>query len=256
MNEAAVKTDPLYLQVKQHIKSQIDQGVWGATDRIPSENELIETLGVSKMTVNRALRELADEGTLVRIVGVGSFVAKNKIDIRPLEVRNIADEIRGRGHTHSASVKRLAQERPSQTLAGDLGLKEGSTVFHSVILHLEESEPVQLEDRYVNPEIAPRYLEQDFTETTPAAYLMAIAPIQDVEHYVEALIPGGKIASLLNMKPGEPCLMISRRTWTRGITASGARLYYPGSTYRLGEPRHAHIQDGIAPGNSNKGNSQ
>lgn len=238
MNEAVLKPDPLYRRVKQHIEAQIAAGVWGASERVPSENQLIESLGVSKMTVNRALRELAEEGTLIRVVGVGSFVAETKIDIHPLEVRNIADEIAERGHTHSAQVGRLAEERPSARLAADLGLEESSAVFHSTILHLENGEPVQLEDRYVNPGIAPEYLEQNFTKTTPAAYLMHIAPIQEVEHFVEALMPGEQIARMLNMEINEPCLVITRRTWAKGKTASGARLYHPGSTYRLGEPKH------------------
>lgn len=240
MNTASLKSDPLYLQVKKHIENQIAAGVWGAAERVPSENELIESLGVSKMTVNRALRELAEEGTLTRVVGVGSFVAETKIDIHPLEVRNIADEISERGHIHSAQIIRLAEERPSARLASDLGLEDGAAVYHSTILHLENSEPVQLEDRYVNPDIAPEYLSQDFTKTTPAAYLMAVAPIQEVEHFVEATMPSGPIASMLNMGPNEPCLLISRRTWAHGKAASGARLYHPGSTYRLGEPKHAY----------------
>lgn len=242
MNDVQNKPDPLYLQVKRHIEEQINKGVWGAAERVPSENELIESLGVSKMTVNRALRELAEDGTLIRLVGVGSFVAETKIDIHPLEVRNIADEITERGHAHSATVECLAEERPSSRLASDLDLEQGSTVFHSTILHHENDEPVQLEDRYVNPAIAPDYLKQDFTKTTPAAYLMRVAPIQEVEHFVEALMPGAQIARMLNMEANEPCLLISRRTWARGKTASGARLYHPGSTYRLGEPRHAHKQ--------------
>ena len=231
---------PLYLQVKRHIKDQIDKGVWGAADRVPSENELIVALGVSKMTVNRALRELAEDGTLVRVVGVGSFVAESKIETRPLEVRNIADEITDRGHLHTADVNRLAAERPSARLADELGLAEGAMVFHSTLLHREDGAPVQLEDRYVNPNIAPDYLLQDFETTTPSAYLMSVAPIQDVEHFVEAQMPNVQIARMLNMDPGEPCLVISRRTWAKGQTASGARLYYPGSSYRLGEPRHKH----------------
>lgn len=234
------KRGPLYLQVKQHIEDQIARGVWRASDRVPSENELIESLGVSKMTVNRALRELAEDGTLVRVVGVGSFVADRKIETRPLEVRNIAEEITERGHTHSAEVVRLAAERPSALLAEELGLQPGSLIFHSILIHREDGRPVQLEDRYVNPEIAPDYLSQDFERTTPSAYLMDVAPIQDVEHFVEAQMPNKQIARMLMMEAGEPCLVISRRTWANGKTASGARLYYPGSSYRLGEPRHKH----------------
>ena len=66
---------PLYLQVKRHILDNIGSGKWGASARVPSENDLVRSFGVSRMTANRALRELRDEGVLVRIAGVGSFVA-------------------------------------------------------------------------------------------------------------------------------------------------------------------------------------
>lgn len=234
MTVAVDQTNPLYLRVKNYIREKIDGGVWEAKARIPSENELIATLGVSKMTINRALRELADEGRLVRVVGVGSFVAEGKIQVHPLEVRNIAEEIAERGHVHRAQVEHLGSENASSKLASDLGLGPGAEVYHSIILHLEDDVPIQLEDRYVNPEVAPDYVNCDFTQTTPAEYLMANAPLQEVEHIVEAQMPMASIARLLDLAPNEPCLTISRRTWADGKVASGARLYHPGSTYRLG----------------------
>ncbi len=228
------RPNPLYLRVKDYIRERIDGGVWEAKARIPSENDLITTLGVSKMTVNRALRELADEGLLVRVVGVGSFVAEEKIQVHPLEVRNIAEEIAERSHVHRAQVEHLGSEKASRKLASDLGLEPGAQVYHSIILHLENEIPIQLEDRYVNPEVAPDYVNCDFTKTTPAEYLLANAPLQEVEHIVEAQMPNASIARLLNLTPNEPCLIVSRRTWANGKVASGARLYHPGSTYRLG----------------------
>ena len=228
------QANPLYLQVKEHIVGHIDSGQWGAEERIPSENELIAELGFSKMTINRALRELAEEGYLNRVVGVGSFVAANKIQVHPLEVRNIAEEIAERGHAHSAQVEHLAEEKASARLAQDLGIEPGAPVFHSIVLHLEDDVPIQLEDRYVNPMVAPEYLSCDFTSITPNEYLTACAPIQEVEHIAEAQSPSAYVARLLNMTAGEPCLVVTRRTWARGRVASGARLYHPGSTYRLG----------------------
>jgi GntR family histidine utilization transcriptional repressor len=228
------QANPLYSRVKSHILEQIQKGIWGAAERIPSENALVKDLGVSKMTVNRALRELSEEGYVIRVVGVGSFVAESKVQVHPLEVRNIAEEISERGHAHSASVEHLAEEKANARLAEDLGLSAGGPVFHSVILHLENGEPLQLEDRYVNPVAAPGYLQCDFTQITPNEYLSKEAPLQEVEHIVEAQMPSAYVARLLNMQPDEPCLVITRRTWAGGIVASGARLFHPGSTYRLG----------------------
>lgn len=69
---------PFYEKVKQAISEKIAAGVWRPHDRIPSEAELVAQFGFSRMTINRALRELTDEGLLVRLQGVGTFVAEPK----------------------------------------------------------------------------------------------------------------------------------------------------------------------------------
>ncbi|HET9331929.1 MAG TPA: GntR family transcriptional regulator, partial [Steroidobacteraceae bacterium] len=62
-----------YQQVKHFILDRIAGGSLRAGERVPSENELTRTLTVSRMTANRALRELAEDGVLVRVAGVGTF---------------------------------------------------------------------------------------------------------------------------------------------------------------------------------------
>jgi len=180
---------PLYAGVKQIILDRIHSGEWPPKYRVPSENELVVELGVSKMTANRALRELASEGELVRIQGVGSFVAERKGVSALFEVRNIAEEIAERGHAHEAAVIVLAQETASPEMADALGLEIGSAVFHSLVVHSENGVPVQIEDRHVHPDAAPDYLTQDFRSKTPNAYLSEVAPLTGSEHIVEAVMP-------------------------------------------------------------------
>src|SRR6201996_5980138 len=102
---------PLYLQVKRHILENIGSGKWGTSSRVPSENDIVKSFGVSRMTANRALRELRDEGILVRIAGVGSFVAERQAHGHPLEIRGIDAEIRHRGHDYRAEVVALERVR-------------------------------------------------------------------------------------------------------------------------------------------------
>ncbi|MBY5691611.1 histidine utilization repressor [Rhizobium leguminosarum] len=224
---------PLYAGVKQVILDRIHSGEWPPKYRVPSENELVVELGVSKMTANRALRELANEGELVRIQGVGSFVAERKGYSALFEVRNIAEEIAERGHVHEASVVVLAQETASPEIADALELPIGAAVFHSLIVHSENGVPVQIEDRFVHPEAAPEYLAQDFTTLTPNAYLTAAAPLSGSEHVVEAAMPQAWECKLLTIMKTEPCLTIRRRTWSAKQVVSTARLVYPGHRYRL-----------------------
>jgi len=179
---------PLYAQVKQMIAQQIRSGVWPAHYRVPSEAELVDELGFSRMTINRALRELTAEGLLVRMQGVGTFVAQPKARSALFAVNNIADEIAARNHRHHSRVVRLAEEPAGAEQAQALDIRAGQPVFHSLIVHYEDDVPIQLEDRYVNVRLAPDYLLQDFTQSTPYEYLTRVAPLSAGEHVVEAIV--------------------------------------------------------------------
>lgn len=224
---------PHYERVKRLIGERIEAGTWQAGDRIASEAELVKALGVSRMTVNRALRELTIEGVLTRVQGVGTFVATAKPQAALFEVRNIAEEIAERGHRHSADVLSLAAIAAPAEVAAFLGIKAGSNVFHSVLLHRENGLPVQVEDRYVDPRIAKDYLDQDFTRQTPYVYLTAIAPISEAEHIIEAVLSSATERKHLKIDAHEPCLQLTRRTWSAGKPVSVVKLIYPGSRYRL-----------------------
>ncbi len=233
MNTADAPLQPLYLRVKRHILENIDSGKWSASTRVPSENDIVKSFGVSRMTANRALRELRDEGVLVRIAGVGSFVADRHAHAHPLEIRGIADEIRDRGHVHRAEIVSLERIRAVALLAEDFGIAPRSELYCSLIVHFENDRPIQLEDRYVLPKLAPEYLNVDFSGTTPHDYLIKVAPLQEAEHLLRAEMPDERTRKLLAMKRDEPCLVVIRRTWTAGQIASVARLYYPGSRYEM-----------------------
>lgn len=224
---------PRYLQLKQFICRQIDSGAWPPHHRVPSENELVDLCGVSRMTVNRALRELTAEGRLVRMQGVGTFVAEPKSHSPLLAVNNIADEISGLGHRHRAEVKLLREELAGPERALAMGLHEREKLFHSVIVHYQDNVPVQIEDRFVNPALASNYLAQDFTQLTPNAYLQRISPLTSGEHVVEAVTATPEEAHMLQIARTEPCLLIRRRTWTGKRVVSVARLLHPGSRHRL-----------------------
>ncbi|MGW5383413.1 histidine utilization repressor [Nocardia sp. NPDC003963] len=227
-NESA----PAYERVKNLIVSQITSGQWSEGDQLPSENQLVTTLGLSRMTINRALRELTADGLLVRMMGVGTFVAPPKSVSSLFEVRNIADEIQQRGHSHRTEVIFVREEDTGAEHA-IIGDELRGTVFHSLIVHFEDDTPIQLEDRYVNPREAPDYLNQDFALQTPNNYLSEVAPLVRGEHIVEAVLGDAEECRQLRMKRSEPCLLIRRRTWSARGLVSAARLLHPGSRNRL-----------------------
>lgn len=224
---------PLYRQIKDYILAHVRSGEWPAGTRVPSENQLVRQLGVSRMTINRALRELMQEGFLSRLHGVGTFVKDPPHQTSLLELRNIAQEIRDRGNEHKAVVVLREEIIAPNNLALRFETAPGSTLFHMVLVHLENGSPVQIEDRHVNPAIAPHFLEQDFTARTPTEYLVSVAPVGELEHVVQASLPSPSQQELLYIDAAEPCLVLNRRSWSWDRVASVVALIYPAKRYEL-----------------------
>lgn len=237
-NQGSAAPSALYRQVKNYVMQRIAEGAWIPGARVPSEQELLTQFGVSRMTVNRALRELANEGRLIRVAGVGTFVAQPKPQSTLLRVADMAEEIRARGHAYRCDV--IAHERVAAPLevAAALGLPAGEMVFHSVCVHHENGVPLQLEDRYVNPNVAPGYLGADFSDTTPTHYLIRHVPYDEIEHVVDALLPSAEQARLLEMPRTQPCLVLTRRTWSAGHAVTFVRCLHPSDRYQLGSRIH------------------
>ena len=224
---------PRYQQLKDLIIDRIANGELRPHDRVPSEHELVDAMSVSRMTANRALRELNDEGYVERIAGRGTFVADYRSQSHLLEVQNIADEIAGRGHRHASVVVRKSRQRARGDVAKALRVEQGTDVFHLLLVHYENGAPIQVEDRHVLASFAPDCLAQDFEQVTPSAYLTTIAPLQEADHVVRAAMPNAAVRQHLETADGEPVLVVIRRTWADGRPVTFTRLHHPGSRYEL-----------------------
>ena len=223
----------LYKRVKDHFLEMILSGEIPIGSRIPSELEISESFGVSRLTVNRALRELAGEGYLIRSQGVGTFVSMHRSQGALIEVKSISDEIINWGGQPSCDVILLREELASPEIADAFGIIGKRPLFHSILVHFDRGIPILYSDRYVNPSIFPDFLEQDFRKLTPNEYLVSVAPIEEAEHTVEALSPDKDIRNLLKIKKYEACLALHRKTWSYGKVATRSTLIYPGNRYRL-----------------------
>ncbi|SDG96387.1 transcriptional regulator, GntR family [Vibrio xiamenensis] len=226
---------PLYLQIKRFILQKIQSGEWPVGYRIPTEFELTDAFNVSRMTVNKAIRDLVAEGQLARRPRVGTFVcaSEDKAESPLLDIRNIAAEVLQRGQHYSNKVIKQVALEADETVAIKLGVMLGSAVYYSEIVHYADDKPIQLELRWVNASYAPGYLEQDFTLLTPNQYLSENCPLSAIEHTVEAIVPDIHVRNSLRLSANEPCLLLNRRTWSGERLVSSALLYHPGTKYKL-----------------------
>ncbi len=225
--------EPLYEVVKRHVLGSIEAGEYTAGDKLPSESQLVKSLGISRMTVNRALRELTEQGHIIRRAGMGSFVAGSRMRGFAADIVSIRDELASRGERWSALVSAQEKRRAPQGVAQEFGSNAALDLYYLLILHSGDKRPIELEERWVNPVAAPHILAQDFTKITPTEYLLASTPLRRAEHIVRAVVPSLKEACLLEIAENSPCLEITRRTWTDDCVASFSRLLYPGDRYEL-----------------------
>jgi GntR family histidine utilization transcriptional repressor len=224
-------TKPGFEKVKGYVQAKIRSGAWRAGDPVPSEADLMARFGLSRMTVNRGMRELSAEGLVERIQGLGTFVADLQPIASSIHIRDIHEEILERGHLHATRVM-VVESCPANALVAErLQLSRRKRVFHTVLLHSENGTPIQLEDRYVNPAAAPDYLHADFEKNTPTAYLMRVAPLTHAAYRIDACIPDALQAKVLRISVHEPCLRMTRTTRSGDVVVTTAELLHPATRH-------------------------
>lgn len=148
---------PLYYQLNEVLRTQIQSGELAAGQSIPSERELCEQFGVSRATVRKALDALVQEGLLVREHGRGTFVAQPKVEQQFLGVRSFVKEMRLKGMNPEARILEVSQVPADPTIAALLQLTEGETIYKVIRLQLVNSIPWALVTIYLLPDcLAPR----------------------------------------------------------------------------------------------------
>lgn len=216
---------PRYLSIRNAIARDLDDMSPG--DRLPSEAAYCARFSVSRMTVSKALGELVRDGRIVRVAGMGTFVAQEKpAESSIIRVRDIADEIAERGGVHQPQVLAQREIEVDARTARLLDVPTGARLFHLTVRHAENGAPVLLEDRVINPLVGSDFLEADFTRTTAHAWLQARAPLTEFEHSIEAVSADPALKAQLDLPDGAPCLRIRRRTWSGPVVCSMAHLHY------------------------------
>lgn len=221
-------------RIKNFILRKIEEGEWKEGHKVPSEMDLARAFSASRMTANRAIRELAEAGKLERVQGLGTFVASGTPMAPLFEIRSIAREIGLRKGVHTCDVIAVAAIPADEDEHAVMGVSPADPIFRLIAVHRCDGTPLQYEHRLVNPAFAPDFLNQDFSRITASDYLLQHVPFTDVEHLVDAVLPSADVASLLELQAGEPCLRLVRTTWHSRRCITHVELVHPASRFRLG----------------------
>ncbi len=203
---------PLYHQLKTLLLEQIRAGAMKPNDRLPAEDELAATHGVSKATVRQALNELAVAGVLRREQGRGTFVAEPKLAQGPREMTSFTDEMRSRGFHPTSKVLKQDVTKAEAGVAEKLQITEGSQVMRLKRLRLADDEPMGIQTAYISLALAPQLAEEDFTDVSLYEVLdrkYGLWPARAKETYVATLLDRAE-AKLLKVAAATPALSAER----------------------------------------------
>lgn len=223
----------LSAEIRQELEERIRSGEWGPGHRVPSEHELMERYGCSRMTVNKALSALAVSGLIWRKRRSGSFVASPATEETVLEIHDIAAEIAASGRSYAYERGRRQIREASEEDAGRLQVKTGSPVLALQARHFADSEPHVVEQRLINLAAVPDAREESFADVPSGSWLLQRIPWTDAEHQIRAVSADRALALQLAVAPGAACLVVERRTWHGGVPVTHVRLTYPGERHQL-----------------------
>ncbi|NNF77812.1 MAG: UTRA domain-containing protein [Rhizobiales bacterium] len=236
MTDLALQLDgdgPLYEQIRRAIALKITSRQWRPGDRIPFESELCAALSTSRMTVNKALQSLADDGLIVRRRKAGSFVATQQSVQAPLTIAKIEDEVAADGKTYGYElISHRALKAPGKLISARI-FPRGLDVLHIQCRHLADGAPVLFEDRYINLKAVAAAADEPFNETPPGSWLLEHVPWTEAEHAIYAVSADPGLAGHLHIAVAEACLRIERRTWADDETVTFVHLTYPGNRRTL-----------------------
>jgi GntR family transcriptional regulator len=225
---------PRYYQLKEIMRDRIRSGEWKPGDLIPSERELGEQYGISRMTARQAITDLANEGLFYREQGKGTFVSQRKITQQLIHLTGFTEDIRARGQRPSTKVLSAEMLPADETTAEKLHIPPGTLIFRLQRLRLADGEPLAVEVSQISFKGCERLLEDDLENNSLYRILETKygMPLMEADQELEAGLAVGEETQLLKVSVMSPVLFTRRTTYTvRNQPVEYAKAIYRGNKY-------------------------
>lgn len=221
----------LHRRIYADLEGLILSGELSPGDRIPFEHELTDRYGCSRMTVSKAISELAGRGLVTRRRRAGTFVAQPKAHAAVLAIPDLRAEVIERGQAYGyVLLERIEREPDGED---EIELASGGLLLDLICLHSADGAPLALEHRLIALGAAPQAIDVDFHTVPPGSWLLDSAPWTEAENRISAIAADARAARLLELKPGAACLCVERRTWRDGQGVTRVWQTFPGDRYDL-----------------------
>jgi GntR family transcriptional regulator len=228
---------PIYHQLEEYIKQQIEDGNLIEESVIPSEREYAQTFQISRMTVRQAINNLVSDGYLKRQKGRGTFVNKKKVEQELQGMTSFTEDMLSRGLSPSSTLLSFQIILADKKIALKLRIKENDHVYKIKRIRLADGAPMALETAYIPVEIVPGLTEEN-SNLSLYQYIeenLSLS-ISEATQEIEASIAGSLDAQTMEINIGDPVLLIERISYLQ----NGTPFELVKSTFRADRYRFIH----------------
>lgn len=226
-------TPTLHERIRGDIERAILSGELPPGGRLPTEKDLMERYDCARMTVSKALTELAVAGLISRKKRAGSFVAQPKVHSMVLDIPDLEQEVLLRGQSYRFELVSRTVRRASARLANEMQLEVGGELLELEGLHYADDAPFAHEIRQVSLAAVPEIAGVDFDSNSPGAWLLGHVPWTEAETRIAAVAASSSVARSLDVAAGTACLFVERRTWRGEASITLVAQHFVGSEYDL-----------------------
>ena len=221
---------PTYLQIYESLYEQIGSGYYRPGDRLPSERDLSQQLGVSRMTVRHALDSLVNRGMAYRRQGAGTFVARPKVEHQVDILVSFKDSMEQSGMRHNMKLLSLERMRANKKLANRLGINIGQLLCYIHRLRMHNGDPISLEHSYFPSSICPKIEQFDLEKRSIYKILENEFGIQIeiADQYFEPVVANKYESEMLSVSLNAPLMLVSRISYD----VDGQAIEYGKDIYR------------------------
>lgn len=222
MNKQRIQKDniyiPIYIQISQKIRQMITSGYYQEDDQIPSEEEIVNTYGVSRMTARNAVTELVNEGLVYRVHGKGAFVARTKLNRHLNKITGFHEDMHNIGLKPSSKVINFEKRRPTEKEGNILKIDKLNMVFEIKRIRYVVDVPYGFQKVIVPEYLVPKLYEVDLEKESLYSYLNLIGkPLVTSDQRMEAVM-NTEIAELINIPDTIPFFFFERTSFLENQT--------------------------------------
>lgn len=227
---------PLYFQIYQHLLDQIHSGALQPGQPIPSEPELANSLGISRMTARQAVKALCDAGATYSKRGLGTFVSGSKLVKTSTELLSFTQETKAGGGKPSSQVLAFDDVRADAEIAAALHLEPNAKVFRVKRVRIADSVPMSIEESFLPAKLCPSLLEAFDPRTSLYQVLSQSYGIRmtAADEVAEAALAHAEEGRLLQIKKGSPVFVLTRVSYAESSQpVEFVRSIYRGDRWKL-----------------------